>query len=144
MLLCAPTKGNKNRALRFAYDGLKRQRLTQPMVKDASGQLTPTTWEDALTRVAGAVSHAPVSVLPVYSFLLSINVLLSPACSCRACRAARWRPSWEGWPTLKRWSASRTSLTDLTQKTSAPRRSSPWWAQGRSCPGRFVSRVLIF
>lgn len=40
---------------RFAYDGLKRQRLTQPMVKDESGQLTPTTWEDALTRVAGAV-----------------------------------------------------------------------------------------
>ncbi|XP_076008606.1 NADH-ubiquinone oxidoreductase 75 kDa subunit, mitochondrial isoform X2 [Genypterus blacodes] len=41
---------------RFAYDGLKRQRLTQPMVKDASGQLTSTTWEDVLTRVAGAVS----------------------------------------------------------------------------------------
>ncbi|KAF3706253.1 NADH-ubiquinone oxidoreductase 75 kDa subunit, mitochondrial [Channa argus] len=40
---------------RFAYDGLKRQRLTQPMVKDNSGQLTPTTWEDALTRVAGAL-----------------------------------------------------------------------------------------
>ncbi|XP_037617488.1 NADH-ubiquinone oxidoreductase 75 kDa subunit, mitochondrial-like [Sebastes umbrosus] len=40
---------------RFAYDGLKRQRLTQPMVKDDSGQLTPTTWEDALTRVAGAL-----------------------------------------------------------------------------------------
>lgn len=42
--------------LRFAYDGLKRQRLTQPMVKDDSGQLIPTTWEDALTRVAGVVS----------------------------------------------------------------------------------------
>ncbi|KAK2856905.1 hypothetical protein Q5P01_005640 [Channa striata] len=40
---------------RFAYDGLKRQRLTQPMVKDNSGQLTPTSWEDALTRVAGAL-----------------------------------------------------------------------------------------
>lgn len=40
---------------RFAYDGLKRQRLSQPMVKDDSGQLTPTTWEDALTRVAGAL-----------------------------------------------------------------------------------------
>ncbi|XP_028998465.1 NADH-ubiquinone oxidoreductase 75 kDa subunit, mitochondrial-like [Betta splendens] len=40
---------------RFAYDGLKRQRLTQPMVKDDSGQLIPTTWEDALTRVAGAL-----------------------------------------------------------------------------------------
>lgn len=25
------------------------------MVKDNSGQLTPTTWEDALTRIAGAV-----------------------------------------------------------------------------------------
>uniref|UniRef100_A0A3B5KKP5 NADH-ubiquinone oxidoreductase 75 kDa subunit, mitochondrial n=1 Tax=Takifugu rubripes TaxID=31033 RepID=A0A3B5KKP5_TAKRU len=36
---------------RFAYDGLKRQRLTQPLVKDASGQLTPATWEDALIRV---------------------------------------------------------------------------------------------
>ncbi|XP_053272981.1 NADH-ubiquinone oxidoreductase 75 kDa subunit, mitochondrial [Pleuronectes platessa] len=40
---------------RFSYDGLKRQRLTQPMVKDGSGQLTATTWEDALTRVAGAL-----------------------------------------------------------------------------------------
>lgn len=44
--------------LRFSYDGLKRQRLTQPVVKDAAGQLTPTTWEDALARVAGAVSLA--------------------------------------------------------------------------------------
>uniref|UniRef100_A0A1A8R455 NADH-ubiquinone oxidoreductase 75 kDa subunit, mitochondrial n=1 Tax=Nothobranchius rachovii TaxID=451742 RepID=A0A1A8R455_9TELE len=40
---------------RFAYDGLKRQRLTQPLVKDGSGQLTPTSWEEALTRVAGAL-----------------------------------------------------------------------------------------
>ncbi|XP_034549408.1 NADH-ubiquinone oxidoreductase 75 kDa subunit, mitochondrial-like [Notolabrus celidotus] len=40
---------------RFAYDGLKRQRLTQPMVKNESGQLVPTTWEDVLTRVAGTL-----------------------------------------------------------------------------------------
>lgn len=40
---------------RFAYDGLKRQRLTQPMVKDASGQLVTTSWEDVLTRVAGVL-----------------------------------------------------------------------------------------
>ncbi|XP_028446550.1 NADH-ubiquinone oxidoreductase 75 kDa subunit, mitochondrial isoform X2 [Perca flavescens] len=40
---------------RFAYDGLKRQRLTQPMVKNESGQLVPTTWEDVLSRVAGAL-----------------------------------------------------------------------------------------
>lgn len=42
---------------RFAYDGLKRQRLTQPMVKNESGQLVPSTWEDALTRAAGAVRN---------------------------------------------------------------------------------------
>ncbi|XP_061082324.1 NADH-ubiquinone oxidoreductase 75 kDa subunit, mitochondrial-like isoform X1 [Conger conger] len=40
---------------RFAYDGLKRQRLTQPMVKNAAGQLMASSWEDALTRVAGAL-----------------------------------------------------------------------------------------
>ncbi|KAF3843224.1 hypothetical protein F7725_002073 [Dissostichus mawsoni] len=40
---------------RFAYDGLKRQRLTQPMIKDESGQLVPATWEEVLTRVAGAL-----------------------------------------------------------------------------------------
>lgn len=43
---------------RFAYDGLKRQRLTQPLVKNESGQLVPTSWEDALTRVAGAVRNS--------------------------------------------------------------------------------------
>lgn len=43
---------------RFAYDGLKRQRLTQPMVKNTSGQLVPTSWEDVLTRVAGALQGA--------------------------------------------------------------------------------------
>ncbi|KAK5861042.1 hypothetical protein PBY51_022468 [Eleginops maclovinus] len=40
---------------RFAYDGLKRQRLTQPMVKNESGQLVPATWEDVLTQAAGAL-----------------------------------------------------------------------------------------
>ncbi|XP_073397982.1 NADH-ubiquinone oxidoreductase 75 kDa subunit, mitochondrial [Dendrobates tinctorius] len=40
---------------RFAYDGLKRQRLTQPMIKDDKGYLVPATWEDVLTRVAGVL-----------------------------------------------------------------------------------------
>ncbi len=53
-LSTGPVSGSPS--LRFSYDGLKRQRLTQPMVKDASGQLVVTTWEDVLTRVAGAVS----------------------------------------------------------------------------------------
>ncbi|KAJ1186683.1 hypothetical protein NDU88_003464 [Pleurodeles waltl] len=40
---------------RFAYDGLKRQRLTQPMVRNEKGQLIQTSWEDVLTRVAGVL-----------------------------------------------------------------------------------------
>ncbi|XP_074047642.1 NADH-ubiquinone oxidoreductase 75 kDa subunit, mitochondrial [Macrotis lagotis] len=38
---------------RFSYDGLKRQRLTEPMVRNEKGLLTYTSWEDALSRVAG-------------------------------------------------------------------------------------------
>ncbi|KAH0507364.1 NADH-ubiquinone oxidoreductase 75 kDa subunit, mitochondrial [Microtus ochrogaster] len=38
---------------RFAYDGLKRQRLTEPMIRNEKGLLTYTCWEDALSRVAG-------------------------------------------------------------------------------------------
>ena len=37
---------------RFAYDGLKRQRLTTPMIKDNSGNLTFCSWEDVLLSVA--------------------------------------------------------------------------------------------
>eukprot|EP00898_Chlorokybus_atmophyticus_P005067 jgi/Chlat1/5561/Chrsp369S05353 len=36
---------------RFAYDGLKRQRLTAPMVK-TEGSLAPTTWPKALEAIA--------------------------------------------------------------------------------------------
>eukprot|EP00047_Mylnosiga_fluctuans_P003100 m.227498 g.227498 ORF g.227498 m.227498 type:complete len:717 (+) comp11596_c0_seq1:21-2171(+) len=37
---------------RFAYDGLKRQRLTTPYVRDASGKLQSASWEEALAVVA--------------------------------------------------------------------------------------------
>ncbi|XP_069471665.1 NADH-ubiquinone oxidoreductase 75 kDa subunit, mitochondrial [Ambystoma mexicanum] len=40
---------------RFAYDGLKRQRLTQPMIRNEEGHLVQTSWEDVLTRVAGVL-----------------------------------------------------------------------------------------
>ena len=40
---------------RFAYDGLKRQRLTIPMVKDGKGQLQQAEWEEALMAVASKV-----------------------------------------------------------------------------------------
>lgn len=40
---------------RFAYDGLKRQRLTFPFVKDQTGNLKKTTWEDALITASSMV-----------------------------------------------------------------------------------------
>ena len=54
-----------NLDFRFSYDGLKRQRLTVPMVKDSSGQLQETNWEDALIAVADKVR---VPVLCILSF----------------------------------------------------------------------------
>ena len=40
---------------RFAYDGLKRQRLVDPMVKDGNGQLVNSTWQDALLAISEKV-----------------------------------------------------------------------------------------
>ncbi|KAB7504040.1 NADH-ubiquinone oxidoreductase subunit, mitochondrial, partial [Armadillidium nasatum] len=40
---------------RFSYDGLKRQRLMHPMVKDSQGNLKPCEWEDALLVAARAL-----------------------------------------------------------------------------------------
>jgi len=44
---------------RFACDGLKRQRLTTPMLKDASGNLTPASWEDAIVTLAKVIDSTP-------------------------------------------------------------------------------------
>merc|ERR1719266_2488964 len=44
---------------RFACDGLKRQRLTQPMVKGCDGNLAPCSWEDAIVAVAKALDSSP-------------------------------------------------------------------------------------
>jgi len=41
---------------RFSYDGLKRQRLTQPLVR-INGKFQATHWEDALENVAALVSE---------------------------------------------------------------------------------------
>uniref|UniRef100_A0A3Q3XJ91 NADH-ubiquinone oxidoreductase 75 kDa subunit, mitochondrial n=1 Tax=Mola mola TaxID=94237 RepID=A0A3Q3XJ91_MOLML len=63
---------------RFAYDGLKRQRLTQPMVKNETGQLVPTTWEDALTQVAGALQGVEgKDVAAVVGGLVDAEALIS-------------------------------------------------------------------
>merc|ERR1712142_346739 len=44
---------------RFACDGLKRQRLTSPMVKDKAGNLVPASWEDAIVTVAKVLDATP-------------------------------------------------------------------------------------
>lgn len=45
---------------RFAYDGLKRQRLVSPMVKDASGNLVEADWETALMAVVEKVNTSNI------------------------------------------------------------------------------------
>ena len=43
---------------RFAADGLKRQRLVSPFVRDHSGKLVEVEWEEALIGVARALQSA--------------------------------------------------------------------------------------
>ncbi|KAM3854453.1 NADH-ubiquinone oxidoreductase 75 kDa subunit, mitochondrial isoform 3-T4 [Vipera latastei] len=40
---------------RFAYDGLKRQRLIEPMIKNKEGLFTYVSWEEALSYIATAL-----------------------------------------------------------------------------------------
>jgi len=44
---------------RFACDGLKRQRLTVPMMKDSSGELKVVDWEDVIITVAKVLDSTP-------------------------------------------------------------------------------------
>lgn len=39
---------------RFSYDGLKRQRLSEPMIRRPDGQLQAASWKDALEAIAEA------------------------------------------------------------------------------------------
>ncbi|XP_005094305.1 NADH-ubiquinone oxidoreductase 75 kDa subunit, mitochondrial [Aplysia californica] len=41
---------------RFAYDGLKRQRLTTPFVRSGTGELVPADWESAFVKIAERVN----------------------------------------------------------------------------------------
>lgn len=50
---------------RFAYDGLKRQRLTSPYVKGADGNLKACGWEEALNVVAEKLNSTPASDMAV-------------------------------------------------------------------------------
>ena len=48
---------------RFACDGLKRQRLTTPMLKGKDGNLAPVSWEDALVSVAKMLDSTPSDLI---------------------------------------------------------------------------------
>lgn len=43
---------------RFSYDGLKRQRLVTPMLRDNTGELRPVDWEAALLTIARQIKNA--------------------------------------------------------------------------------------
>lgn len=44
---------------RFACDGLKRQRLTVPMMKDNNGEMKVVDWKDAIVTVAKVLDSTP-------------------------------------------------------------------------------------
>jgi len=67
-ILTRPSKYTNNfshTSCRFAYDGLRFQRLTEPMVKGDDGQLQPTDWESALIEVASKVPSPHCSTVCV-------------------------------------------------------------------------------
>ncbi|CAG0921577.1 unnamed protein product [Notodromas monacha] len=62
---------------RFAYDGLKNQRLTLPMVKDKTGELVPVEWEDALMVAAKALKQANNKVAAVAGGFADAEALIA-------------------------------------------------------------------
>ena len=51
-----------NDRTRFAYDGLKRQRLDRPYVRDAAtGRLRPSTWDEAFATIAARLKQTPAN-----------------------------------------------------------------------------------
>jgi len=63
---------------RFSYDGLKRQRLDQPMVKDADGEFKPVQWVQALELVASKLNGVRgAEVLGVVGDLVDAEAIVS-------------------------------------------------------------------
>lgn len=62
---------------RFAYDGLKRQRLVTPMLKDNCGELKPVDWEVALLTVAKVIKNAGSSVGAIAGGLADAECLVA-------------------------------------------------------------------
>ncbi|GFT33628.1 NADH-ubiquinone oxidoreductase 75 kDa subunit, mitochondrial [Nephila pilipes] len=63
---------------RFAYDGLKAQRLVAPMSKNNEGKLTACDWEDALLKVSKKItSVAPNEIAAVAGGLMDTEALVA-------------------------------------------------------------------
>lgn len=100
---------------RFAYDGLMRQRITYPMVKDRQGLLRRVDWEEALFTVAhklrtcdpGHMVAIGGQLSDVGECMLAMFGRRSPIC-CRVARRAQ-RPV----PSLRLGeSVHRTAVSD--------------------------------
>ncbi|ENN77918.1 hypothetical protein HUJ04_007851 [Dendroctonus ponderosae] len=62
---------------RFSYDGLKRQRLVTPMLRDNTGELKPVDWEAALLTVAKQIKNAGSSIGAVAGGFADAEVLVA-------------------------------------------------------------------
>lgn len=62
---------------RFSYDGLKRQRLIAPMLKNSQGELVAVEWEDALISVAKVLKSAGDKVGAVAGGLADAEALVA-------------------------------------------------------------------
>ena len=79
---------------RFSYDGLKRQRLDRPYVRNQKGQLEEVTWEEAFAAIAqkvkqthphkiGALVGDLVDVESMFSLKQLLQALKVPHYDCR-------------------------------------------------------------
>jgi len=62
---------------RFAYDGLKRQRLITPLLKNAKGELAAVEWEDALIAVSKAIKAAGRDIAAIAGGLADAESLVA-------------------------------------------------------------------
>lgn len=62
---------------RFSYDGLKRQRLVTPMLKDNNNQLTPVDWEIALLTVGKVLQQAGPNIAAIAGGMADAETLVA-------------------------------------------------------------------
>lgn len=63
---------------RFCYDGLKRQRLSDPMIRGADGHFKPVSWRDALAVVAEVLHQVkPEEIVGVAGKLSDAESMMS-------------------------------------------------------------------